>query len=545
VITGASTTVRLARWLAALCAVLACGAAHAQAESDPAQELARLRAQISALGAEVYTLKSKLADQAALAAELEALSERVRKAEAALGSVDPQAPGSPDKLAELEETLEEIQGDMVTASDLRRYQLKPDDKLYRSRATQEIELRVAMNAYRQDEITRRSDAIDGLVLDEELRDQVEAFGEVAGLFLGNDQDIRPRVAFRAYWEANRFLDGGDLLFVYAMPEIMVFAQRHDIDRWQLDRDYTEPRDRVALRLKKAAAGAQVGNVRLVGGVLQLTYGAGFFLNPTNPFTPKHLLDPRREVDGVPAAQLEWTIVASEDVTLSTQVTGVATPLRNDVSGDSWHEMAWGGFWRLKLDTALLSISGIAIYQQPDALGQDVASFGGTISTAPFGITTSVEAIFREDIEGVYRPELIASLQGFWSEIGANGTTWVAEYYYNGHGLDSEEHLIAELIDAVERGRTLYAADLLTRALSRSHYLNLYLEPSLSTELTFNVAALIGLEEGGGVLARFGLDWEISSFIVHTYGGFTYGAEDSELRHHVLESFFELALTANF
>lgn len=519
------------------------GVGHAQTPGEtPPPARASLVARVTALEAEVAELRARLAEHPE--ASPDALVERLKKLEEAFAALDREAPDS-EALAELEATLEEIQEDMVTSTDLKRYQLKPDTRVYKSLATQELELRVAMNAYRQDEITRRSDAIDGLVLDEDLRDQVERFGEVASLFLGNDQDVRARVTFRAYWEANHFLDDGDLVFVYAMPEIMVFAQRHDIDRWQLDRDYTEPRDRVALRLKKAAAGAQLGDLRLVAGVLQLTYGAGFFLNPTNPFTPKHLLDPRREVDGIPAAQIEWTMVASEDVTLSTQLTGVSAPVKNDVSGDSWDGLAWGGSWQLKLDTQPFSLSGIVIYQQPDALGRDTLSYGGILSLAPFGITTSVEGIVREDPYGTLRPELIASLQGFWSGVGANGTDWVVEYYYNGHGLESEDELISELVHAVEQGRTLYAADLLTRALSRTHYLNLYLEPSLSPELKFNVAALVGLEQGGGVLARFGLDWSLASVAVHAYGGFTYGAEDSELRHHVLESFVEVALSAGF
>jgi hypothetical protein len=534
------------------------GVSRAAAPTDPEAQIARLKVQVFQLARDLEALRGKVlglgpgSEADALTARLEAIEETLVRLGAGAGgegateggegqTADPRE----QRVQALEEALEELKNDLVTRDDLKRYQLKPDEREYKSRTTQELELRVAEQSYRQAEIERRLDRVDGLVLDEELRPTVEALGKVAALFLANDEDVRARASFRFYWEANRFLAGGDLLFVYAMPEIMVFAQRHDIDRFQLDRDYTEPRDRFALRLKKAALGAQLGDLRLVGGVLQFTYGAGFFLNPTNPFTPKHVLDPRREVDGIPAAQIEWTLVASEGFNLSTQVTAVSTPVRNDVSGDGWHELAWGGFWQLKMDTEPLSLSAIAIYQQPDAIGRDAASFGGTLSFAPFGVTTSVEALVRPDIHGTYRPELVASLQGFIAGLGANGTTWIAEYYYNGHGLRSEEALMDELVDAIEHERALYAAELLTRALSRSHYLNLYLEPSLSTEITANVAALVGLEEGGGVLARFGLDWELASLTVHAYGGFTWGAASSELATHVLESFAELALSASF
>ena len=56
--------------------------------------------------------------------------------------------------------------------------------------------------------------------------------------------------------------------------------------------------------------------------------------------------------------------------------------------DHVDELQLGALGILKLDTSLISLTGIGIYQNPDDLGRDDAlSFGGIASITPFGLTT--------------------------------------------------------------------------------------------------------------------------------------------------------------
>src|SRR5262249_54951987 len=268
--------------------------------------------------------------------------------------------------------------------------------------------------------------------------------------------------------------------------------------------------------------------------------------PTNPFTPKNPLDPRREVYGIPAAKLDLALVQEEGLTLTAQLAAVAAPVRNDLAAQFAGDLGYGGLAPIKADTNPVSLAAIGIYRPPNDDGNDSASFGGIVSTTPFGITASVEALWSEGpYGGDYQPHLVASIQGFTSEIGANGTTYVLEYYYEGHRPTTALEAGADLARAVERGRGLIVADLLTRPFGRRNYLSLYIEPSLTSQLRFNFGGLLGRDEAVGGLIRAGFDYDFYNFSVHAYGGATAGGTDSEFNHHPIGAFGDLAIFASF
>src|SRR5204862_4613704 len=103
-----------------------------------------------------------------------------------------------------------------------------------------------------------------------------------------------------------------------------------------------------------------------------------------------------------------------------------------------------------------------------------SGLGGTVSLNPFGLTASVEGLYSERL-GEWAPELVASIQGFTSKIGPNGTTYIVEYVFNGHDPASRAEAGADLVRAGSRGQTLAVLDQLTRPLDRRHYANVYLE----------------------------------------------------------------------
>src|SRR5262249_4286535 len=142
--------------------------------------------------------------------------------------------------------------------------------------------------------------------------------------------------------------------------------------------------------KRAGVGVQLGRLSMTAGVLQFTYGAGFFVNPTNVFTPKNPLDPRREVDGVPAAKLDLGLVQSEALTLTLEAAVAARPVPNDVLGRYAGSVGVSGMAQLRADTLFASLTAIGIRQSPNDLGYDSNAFGGIVSTTPLGLTLSAE-----------------------------------------------------------------------------------------------------------------------------------------------------------
>jgi hypothetical protein len=524
--------------------LLVASSAHAIGRKELDMKIMATRADLERLRLEVEALRKGQnqndAPLKALGTRLDALDAKFKALEESLA----KGTDVGDRLLEVEGALEEVRADMVTSSELRKYQRKPDDKEFKSRHTQELELRLSYLGFRDDDIRAQLAALAPLAADPTLAPLLGGLAGIAGRFLASDDKLRPRLTLRLYWESNRFLSDTDFLYAYAMPELMLFVAEDDLARSLLPRDFARPRDRLGLIFKKAAIGLQKGRVRLSAGVLQLTHGSGFFLNPTNPFTPKDPLDPRKEVDGIPAAQLDWTPVAAEGLTLTLQLTGTAEPVRNDLLGARGGDLAFGGMAMLRADTKVLSLTAIALRQDPNTVGLDTWSFGGIASANPFGLTASVEALWTEaPYGGDYRPELIASIQGFASSIGPSGLTYVLEYYLNAHLPQDDDG--AEVLRAILRGRDLLAVDRLTRALGRRQYLNLYVEPSLSKDLRGNIAALVNLDDDIGVLARVGFDLEYYTFVFHVFGGLTVGTENSELGNHVMESFGEVVVTAAF
>jgi hypothetical protein len=373
---------------------------------------------------------------------------------------------------------------------------------------------------------------------------VQAATVLGGQLIDNDRRARPRLLFRATWEASRFLDTTSYLFVSATPELALFVYDQDIDRALIPRDVAHPRDRLGVSVKKAAAGAQLGRFGIQAGVLQFTYGSGFFLNPTNVFTPKNPLDPRREVDGVPAAKLDLALVQSEGASLGLQLAAVGDRVRNDVLGEHADALGFGGLAMLKLDTHLVSLTGIGIARSPDGFGESSLATGGIASVNPFGLTASVEALVSQR-DAAWAPELTASIQGFTSKVGANGTTYILEYVYQGHNATTRAEASMELVSSVVTERSLATMEQLTRALGRRHYANLYLEPSVTQKLRVNVAALVGFDEAPGALLRAGFDYDLYNLTIHAFGGALVGSEESELEHHFIQAFGELAVFASF
>jgi hypothetical protein len=477
---------------------------------------------------------------AALQQALDALKESSASASAAQAA----------KVEELAAALDELKDDAARKGDLARYVRKPDEKEFKSRSSQELELRTDWIDLRQDEIAATLAGIDALAKATPLQPAAQAIvhaaDQVGHLLELNDQQPRPRMLFRLYWETNRFIDEKSFLTVYAEPELQLFVYDSDIDRYLIPRDVAAPYARLGLVFKKAAASVTLGPVAATAGVLQFTYGAGFFVNPTNPFTPKNPLDPRREVYGIPAAKLDLALVQDEALTLTAQIAGVASRVRNDLLGLYPDRLAAGGLAMLKADTKPISLTAIGIYQSPNEYGLDSPSFGGIVSTTPFGITASVEALWTEaPYGGDYEPELVASLQGFTSAIGANGTTYVLEFYANQHMPTTAVEDGADLARAVERGQQLIVADWLTRPLHRRNYFDLYLEPSLTQKLRVNVGGILGFDEAVGGLVRAGFDYDFYNFSVHAYGGATVGEDQSEFNHHPFGAFADLAVFASF
>jgi hypothetical protein len=476
--------------------------------------------------------------------------ERIAALEKAIADLRDAAGAPDDRIAELEAAVEELREDAATKSDLRKYVRKPDEKEFRSRIAQELELRAAFLDLREDELAGRVASLAQLGMlpgiSPRSRALLAAIGGLAGLLERNDARLRPRLLLRLTWEANRFLDDDTYFFVSATPELAWFVYQHDVDRSLIPRDAAAPRDRLGLIFKKAAAGVSHGRLSLQAGVLQFTHGAGFFLNPTNVFTPKWPLDPRREVDGVPAARADLALVRREAVTVTAQAAAVAAPVRNDVLGQHDDALGFGAMAMLRADTGPVSLTAVGIYQAPDDAGRNAPAFGGTVSANPFGLTASVEALVSGgDAGDEWRPELVASIQGFTPKIGANGTTYVFEYVYNGHMPATGAAAIGELGSAVLGEQALLALDRLTRPLGRRHYANLYLEPSLTQKLRVNLAALVGFDEAPGALLRAGFDWDLYNFTVHAFGGALLGAADSELDRHLIGAFAELAVFASF
>lgn len=540
--------------LIAVVAAVAAGPASAAPRSrrPPAPSRGDLAQSVADLEEKVAALKKELAlraDQRTAALEVRIAVIETRLLELkngpATGAVDA------DKLQELEDAITELREEGASKGDLKKYVRKPDEKEFKSRTSQELELRLAFTDLREGEL---EDAVTGLgmlardpTLGARGRAILAAVGGLGEQLLANDARARPRMLFRLYWEANRFIGEGSYLFVSAMPELQLYVYDQDVDRVLIPRDVARPRDRLGLIFKKAAAGVQLGRVGLQAGVLQFTYGAGFFVNPTNVFTPKSPLDPRREVDGVPAVKLDLTLLQGETTTLTFQAAGIGRMVRNDLLADHGDELQLGALGILKLDTSLISLTGIGIYQNPDDLGRDDAlSFGGIASITPFGLTTSVEALFsKAPFDGGYQPNLVASIQGFTPKIGANGMTYILEYLYSGDQPGSAAEAGADLARAVRAGESFFVVDRLTRPLGRRHYANLYLEPSLTQRLRVNLAGLVGFDEATGALVRAGFDYELFNFTVHAFGGVLLGADDSEFRHHFIQSFAEVAVFAGF
>jgi hypothetical protein len=480
---------------------------------------------------------------AGLAARLDALQkdlDAMKGAEPAVGA----------RIDELAAALDELKDDVARKGDLQKYVRKPNEKEFKTRTAQELELRADWISFRTDEVANLVAGLNAMGADPRLapagRALVQAGDAIGGLYAANDGRLRPRLLLRLYWESNRFIDADTFLTVYAQPELQLFVYDGDYDRYVLPRDAAAPDARLGLVIKKAAAALTAGRVTVTAGVLQFTYGAGFFFNPTNPFTPKNPLDPRREVYGVPAAQLDLALVQEEGLTLTLQIAGVAERVRNDLIGQFGGNVGGGGLALLKADTKPVSVTAIAIYQSPNDSGLDSGSFGGIVSTTPFGITASVEALWTEaDYGGDYRPDLVASFQGFSAGVGANGMTYVLEYVHKGHGAANAAESAADLARAIERGRGLVVAQLLTQPLARRDYFDLYLEPSLTPKLRINLGGLLGIDDSVGALARFGLDYDFYNFSVHAYGGATFGGDPSEFKHHVIGGFGDLAVLASF
>jgi hypothetical protein len=533
------------RSLAVILALLAL-APDAGAQRRRVPSRAELGEAITRLEAQIVGLREGAHREGlTLSAETEA---RLAAIEKALAELRTQEPAGADRVQELADALDEVREEVATKADLKKYVRKPDEKEFRSRTAQELELRVSFTDLRAGEI---EEVLAGLSLlamapasSERSRAIVAAATSLGELLLANDRRARPRLLFRATWETSRFISDDSYLFVSATPEIGLFVYEKDLDRALIPRDVAAQRARLGVTFKKAAAGAQLGRLGLQAGVLQFTYGSGFFLNPTNPFTPKSPLDPRRAVDGVPAAKLDLALVQQEGLTLTAQAAAIADRVRNDVLAERDDALGFGGLALIKLDARLASLTAIGIAQAPDAFGETTLAAGGIVSANPLGLTASVEGLVSERQEE-WRPELVASIQGFTPKIGANGTTYILEYVFNGHNPASRAEASADLARAVSREQTFTVMDQLTRALGRRHYANLYLEPSLTPKLRVNAAALVGFDEAPGALLRGGLDYDLFNVTVHAFGGALVGGEDSEFNHHIIQAFAELAVFATF
>jgi hypothetical protein len=508
------------------------------------------------LGAGLVNLQQKLdalADklQSGERARVEALEQRLADLKKELEA--PKNAAAPDLAARVDElaaAIDELKEDWVKKDDLRKYVRKPDEKQGKTVVGEELEVRGDWVALRVDDIDARLARLAVLGQDPNLSAAGQAIlkagGALGQTLHANDGRPRPRLMLRLYWETDRFIDDSTFLTAYAQPELELFVYPQDIDRSILARDYLAPRQRLGFIFKKAALGVQTGRVSLQVGVLQFTYGAGFFINPTNPFTPKNPLDPRREVDGVPAAKLDLALVQTEPLTLTFQAAAIARNVPNDLLGQFSDKLGVSGMAQLKADTPVASLTAIGIAQSPGDLGRDTTSFGGIVSTTPFGLTLSAEALWQEAaFGGDYQPELVVSLQGFTSAIGPSGTTYIVEYYHDGPLPGTGADAQAELVRGIERGDAFLVVDRLTRPLGRQNYLDLYLEPSLTQKLRVNLAGLIGLDEGFGAIVRGGFDWELYNFAVHAYGGVFLGEDATELAHHPIQAFADLAIFAKF
>ena len=542
--------IRVLRIATCVCALLAASTAAAQAPARKrSPSRAELREYLEELEAKVEALRAEKVAAGKAAGE----EERLASLEKSLGELRAKldAPAVEDpRLDELAGSLEELRDEAASKDDLRKYVRKPDEKQFKSRTAFELELRTAYMDLRQDELAARVASLGQLMqvpgITPRSRALLAAVGGLGAMLERNDAKLRPRMLFRLTWETNRFLDDDTFLFVSATPELGLFVYEPDVDRALMPRDAAEPRDRIGLIFKKATAGLTAGATTLQAGVLQFTHGSGFFVNPTNPFTPKNPLDPRREVDGIPAARVDVALVRKETVTVTAQAAAVAAPVRNDVVNQHGDSLGLGGMAMLRADTGPVSVSAIGIYEAPNDIGRNAASFGGTIVTNPFGLTASVEALFSGGNAGDdWKPDLVASIQGFTQKIGANGTTYILEYVYNGSLPASAADAGGELAQGVLGEQALLVLDRMTRPLGRRQYVNLYVEPSLTEKLRVNLAGLIGFDEAPGALLRAGVDWELYNFTVHAFGGALLGAEHSEFKHHLVGGFAELAVFANF
>jgi len=534
--------------LVAAAVLLAASPAHAKRVHVHVPSRAELRAGLIELQGKLDVLRAQSAAQdgklsstiASLQKQLDALKAKAPAPSAEIG----------DKVDEIATALDELKEDVARKGDLVKYARKPDEKEFKSRTAEELELRGDWIDFRDAEVAEAVARVDALGRDPRLAPAgmalVQASDAVGKLLALNDQRVRPRVFLRLYWETNRFIDEDTFLTVYAEPELQLFVNPNDLDRTLIPRDAAAPDARLGFVFKKAAASLSAGPLAIAAGVLQFTYGAGFFINPTNPFTPKDPLDPRREVYGIPAARLDLALVSSDALTLTAQIAGVAAPVRNDLLGQFGGDLGYGGLAMLKADTKPISLTAIGIYQKPNGVGLDSPSFGGIASITPFGITVSAEALWTEaPYGGDYQPELVASIQGFANGIGANGTTIVMEYYYNGHMPTTAAEAGADLARAIERGRGLIVADSLLRPLGRRNYFDLYVEPSLTQKLRCNFGGLLGVDEAFGGLVRAGFDYDFYNFNVHAYGGATIGEPNSEFNHHPIGAFGDLAIFASF
>src|SRR5262249_49771666 len=154
-----------------------------------------------------------------------------------------------------------------------------------------------------------------------------------------------------------------------------------------------------------------------------------------------------------------------------QIAGVAARVRNDLLGQFNDRLGYGGMAMIKADTKPGSLTAIALYQSPNDLGLDSPSFGGILHATPVGVPAHAEPLWTESAYGGdWKPALVASIQGFTNAVGANGTTYVLEYYADEHAPTSAAEASADLERAVERGQGLIVADLLLRPLGRRNYL---------------------------------------------------------------------------
>src|SRR5688572_24854591 len=160
------------------------------------QQLAELRAELA---------KADPARAAAGEERLAALEKAIAELRARLD--EPDAAG---RLEELSAAVEELREDAATKGDLKKYVRKPDEKEFKSRIAQELELRAAFVDLREDELAARVGGLAQLAMvpgiTPRARGLLAAIGALGAQLEDNDARLRPRLLLRLTWEANRFLD---------------------------------------------------------------------------------------------------------------------------------------------------------------------------------------------------------------------------------------------------------------------------------------------------------------------------------------------------